>query len=185
MELIPISYLNDFLFCPYSIYLHRIYSGTEEETVHAVPQIAGTRAHDDLEHRRAGTPALVQSLPVYSETLGIHGVIDELDTASGTLTEYKNKITAVFPGQKMQLYSQYFCLTEIGYEVNAVRLVEIASGKEFPLPVPNDRDREELAALAEHIRKWNPDREIPVNPNKCRKCIYCALCEKTEEENVF
>lgn len=36
--LIPISYLNDFLFCPYSTYLHQVYRGTEEETVKAISQ---------------------------------------------------------------------------------------------------------------------------------------------------
>lgn len=45
-ELIPISSLNDFLFCPYSLYLHQVYRGTaEEETVKATPQLVGTEAH--------------------------------------------------------------------------------------------------------------------------------------------
>ena len=37
-NLTPISYQNDFLFCPYSIYLHQMNRETEEETVKAIPQ---------------------------------------------------------------------------------------------------------------------------------------------------
>ncbi len=44
-EPIPVSLLNDFFFCPYSIYLHQIYQGTEEETIKASPQLEGTVAH--------------------------------------------------------------------------------------------------------------------------------------------
>lgn len=45
-ELIPILSLNDFLFCPYSLYLHQVYRGTaEEETVKSTPQLVGTVAH--------------------------------------------------------------------------------------------------------------------------------------------
>ena len=29
-NLIPLSMLNDYIFCPYSIYLHNIYMGTDE-----------------------------------------------------------------------------------------------------------------------------------------------------------
>ena len=38
MEPIPITSLTDFLFCPYL--------GAEEETVRAIPQLAGTKAHE-------------------------------------------------------------------------------------------------------------------------------------------
>lgn len=41
MELIPISTLNDFIFCPYSIYLHNVYIDTDEGNYHAKPQTRG------------------------------------------------------------------------------------------------------------------------------------------------
>lgn len=40
-NLIHISMLNDFIFCPYSIYLHNVYMETDENMYHAVPQIMG------------------------------------------------------------------------------------------------------------------------------------------------
>lgn len=45
-DTIPISSLNDFLFCPYPLYLHMVYRDTEEEAAKAVPQKAGTFAHE-------------------------------------------------------------------------------------------------------------------------------------------
>ena len=44
-DYISISTLNDFIFCPYSIYLHNVYMGGDEELVHATPQAKGKAAH--------------------------------------------------------------------------------------------------------------------------------------------
>ena len=38
-EYIALSELNDFIFCPYSIYLHQVYWSTDEETYKALPHI--------------------------------------------------------------------------------------------------------------------------------------------------
>ena len=183
--LIPISYLNDFLFCPYSIYLHQVYRGTEEETVKALPQKSGTSAHARMEKRKEEEPDVLLSLPVLSEDLGLWGVIDEYNSVAEELTEYKNKLTAVFPGQKMQAYAQYFCMMESGYPVKTIRLVELVSGNVFPISIPGKEELHGLEMLIARIRDWNPDEIVMVNTNKCRKCIYCPLCEKTNQENVF
>jgi len=43
-DYIAISTLNDFIFCPYSIYLHNVYMETEEGVYHAVPQTRGRKS---------------------------------------------------------------------------------------------------------------------------------------------
>ena len=43
-DYILISQLNDFIFCPYSIYLHNIYSETTEEIYHAAPPFTGGKS---------------------------------------------------------------------------------------------------------------------------------------------
>lgn len=45
-DTIPISSLNDFLFCPNPLSLHMVYGNTEEEAAKAVPQKAGTFTHE-------------------------------------------------------------------------------------------------------------------------------------------
>lgn len=45
IDYINISTLNDFIFCPYSIYLHNVYMETDETMYHATPQTRGKIAH--------------------------------------------------------------------------------------------------------------------------------------------
>ena len=181
--LIPISNLNDFLFCPYSIYLHGIYQGAEEQAVKATVQNEGTRAHKEKEKTAEG--AKLVSLPVLSEKLGVFGIIDKYDPASGILTEYKNHLDRVFEGQIIQLQCQALCLSEMGYHVTELRLFDIFKGTAVDIGFPNGKDRRRITELIEEYRGWSPEREIQVNPAKCRKCIYCALCEKSEMTNDF
>lgn len=41
---IAIAVLNDFIFCPYSIYLHSVYMESDEDMYKATPQLSGSRA---------------------------------------------------------------------------------------------------------------------------------------------
>lgn len=50
-DYIPISTLNDFVFCPYSIYLHNIYMSADDGLYHAVPQLKGRSAHNSLDDK--------------------------------------------------------------------------------------------------------------------------------------
>lgn len=182
-EYIPISRLNDFLFCPYSIYLHQVYGTADEEVCKAEPQKAGVFEHGKiLDGQETGT---FRNLPVFSDEYGIAGVIDEYDPGKKTLTEYKNNLPTVFPGQKMQLWGQYICLTGNGLEVQSIRFVEISTGKEYPIPPPGTDELKNLRKLIDRIRQYDPSYQIETNPNKCQKCIYCPLCEKTFIENDF
>ena len=44
-DYISISMLNDFIFCPYSIYLHNVYKDADEGLYHTKPQTRGKIAH--------------------------------------------------------------------------------------------------------------------------------------------
>jgi ATP-dependent helicase/DNAse subunit B len=71
-DYIMISQLNDFIFCPYSIYLHNIYSDTTEEIYHATPQTRGRIAHETVEQKTATHDKnTLLSLPVMSEEYGL------------------------------------------------------------------------------------------------------------------
>ena len=41
LDYISISTLNDYIFCPYSIYLHNVYMDADEGLYHATPQTKG------------------------------------------------------------------------------------------------------------------------------------------------
>ena len=50
-DYISISTLNDFIFCPYSIYLHNVYENTDESIFHATPQTQGRIAHETVDEK--------------------------------------------------------------------------------------------------------------------------------------
>lgn len=50
---ISISTLNDFIFCPYSIYLHNVYMESDEGLYHATPQTRGRNAHETIDTKKA------------------------------------------------------------------------------------------------------------------------------------
>ena len=76
-DYIPLSTLNDFIFCPYSIYLHSVYIESDEDLYKATPQIKGTIAHQGVDEKKSSTRRSdIMSLPVYCDELGISGKID-------------------------------------------------------------------------------------------------------------
>lgn len=118
-DFISLSTLNDFIFCPYSIYLHNIYMETDEGLYHATPQTQGRIAHDAVDNKRSFTRKTdIMSLPVSCEELGIMGKIDIYKGAEHHLIERKYQLKHIFRGQLYQLWGEYFCLREMRYEVN-------------------------------------------------------------------
>lgn len=75
IDYISISTLNDFIFCPYSIYLHNVYMETDEGNYHALPQTLGKIAHESVDRKTSTTRSdVILSLPVFSEEYGLMGI---------------------------------------------------------------------------------------------------------------
>ena len=76
-DYISISALNDFIFCPYSIYLHNVYMDSDDSMSHAAPQTRGKIAHKSIDTKKASNRAdELVSLTVYSERYHLIGKID-------------------------------------------------------------------------------------------------------------
>ena len=178
--------LNDFIFCPYSIYLHNVYMDTDEGLYHAKPQTQGKLAHKSIDNKRASNSKLdLVSLPVYSSKYRLMGKIDIYRQKQKLLIERKYQIKQIFQGQIYQLWAQYFCLIEMGYEVEQLAFYEISTNKTIPISLPNETDIANFTAFINTFHNYNPASTIYINPNKCKHCIYCNLCDKTEEHNVY
>ncbi len=54
---ITLSFLNDFIFCPRSIYFHQLYSNFTETVYKQQPQIKGTAAHQSIDEQNYSTAA--------------------------------------------------------------------------------------------------------------------------------
>ncbi len=173
-----ISNLNDFIFCPVSIYFHSLdnENGILNKDSY---QLNGTDAHKNSDFATYSTKrSMLQEIGVYCEKYNIVGKIDTFDTKTGMLTERKKKITQIYDGYVFQLYAQYFSLTEMGYTVSKLNLYSMDDNKVYNVILPEkDVDMfEKFENLISEINAFSFDDFIQDNVFKCRKCIYEPLC---------
>lgn len=185
-EYILISMLNDFIFCPYSIYLHNVYAGGDEDLVHATPQTQGKAAHIAIDEKTySSRKDEITGLSVFSDELGVMGKIDLYKGREKLLIERKYQLKTIYKGQIYQLWAQYFCMTEMGYQIENLSFYSISTNATFPVEVPSARDKIELQKFILQFKQYNPELPVEININKCTHCIYCNLCDKMESENVY
>lgn len=180
---ITLSFLNDFIFCPRSIYFHQLYGGFKETVYKQTPQYKGTAAHETIDEQTYSTSAhILQGMEVFSEQYNICGKIDVFDTQKGRLTERKREIKTIYDGYVFQVYAQCFALREMGYTVNEIVIHDLVHNKNYPIPLP-ENDAEMLAKFEQLIQDIQTfDLEsTPFTPllSKCQNCIYNQLCDKS------
>ncbi|MCH7763602.1 MAG: type V CRISPR-associated protein Cas4, partial [Candidatus Marinimicrobia bacterium] len=141
----PITFLNDFIFCPKSIYFHQLYGRVSKRLYHTTDQTNGIAAHKTIDNKSYTTAkSVLQGLDVFSEKYRIGGKIDTFDIKKALLVERKKKIKVIYDGYIYQLYAQYYCLTEMGYEVKRLKLYSMEDNKSYPVKLPeNDREKQE------------------------------------------
>lgn len=178
---IPISFLNDFIFCPRSIYFHQLYENFNKEVYQQKPQIAGMAAHASIEGKSYSTRKnILQGLEIYCERYKICGKVDIFDADSGKLIERKRQIKTIYDGYVFQVYAQYHALCEMGYTVKSIVLYDVVHNKAYPIALPHENPemQRKFEKLIEQINCF--DMNAPdFNPveAKCRNCIYSNLCD--------
>lgn len=178
-ENIIISNLNDFIFCPRSVYFHNLYSSFDDAIYYTKYLVNGKNAHESVDEQRYSTKRTVlQGIDIYSEELGVVGKIDIFDVKDGILTERKNKINKIYEGYLLQLYAQYFCLVEMGYNVKKIRFYSFSDNKTYDIQIPGNYEKDRLKEIINNMRKFKlEDKNFSQNINKCRMCIYKELCD--------
>ena len=180
-DVILLSQLNDFIFCPASIYFHNLYGSMEKSLYQGAAQQAGTDAHKTLDEKRYSTAQnIITSLDVYCEKYRMSGKIDMFDTKTGRLTERKKKIKTLYDGYIFQLYGQYFSLCEMGYTVKEIYLYSMDDNKSYPvlLPEENPEMMEKFEQLVQEMRNFRMEAYVQINPLKCQNCIYEPACDR-------
>ena len=166
-DYISISTLNDFIFCPYSIYLHNVYENTDESLFHATPQAQGRIAHETVDEKNSSTRKdVLQALPVYSEKYGLMGKIDVYKMKEKYLVERKYQLRQIYQGQIYQLWAQLFCLQEMGYKVERIAFYEISTKRTFPINLPTAEDIQRFEHFLRSFRNYDPT--LPFIPNFAR-----------------
>jgi len=178
---IPMAFLNDFIFCPRSIYFHQLYGKFNYQVYKQKPQILGTQAHQNIDQKKySSRKTILQGLDVYAQQYKICGRIDVFDVQTGVLTERKRQIKTVYDGYVFQVYAHFFALTEMGYQVKKIVLHDLLSNKNYLVALPQDAP--EMLAKFEQVLTdlHNFDLEstdFQANPSKCAQCIYANLCD--------
>lgn len=180
-DLIKLSQLNDFIFCPASIYFHNLYGNQEKYLYQTTSQVNGSDAHKTIDESNYSTRASVlTSLDVYCEEYGITGRIDILDVEKKQLTERKKHIKTIYDGYIFQLYGQYYALKEMGYDVEHLRLHSLDDNKIYDVLLP-DEDEEmkgQFEALIDEMHCFEIASFEQTNATKCENCIYEPACDR-------
>jgi CRISPR-associated protein Cas4 len=160
--------------------------GGDEELVHAVPQTQGKASHTAIDQKKySSRKDEIAGMSVYCNELGITGKIDIYKAKEKLLIERKHQLLKIYQGQIYQLWAQYFCMIEMGYEIEKLSFYAISSNTTFPVELPRETQKEELKGFIHRFKTFDPQQQIDININKCTHCIYCNLCDKTNSENVY
>lgn len=181
-EVILISYLNDYIFCPASIYFHRLYGNLEGMLYKRKDQINGSAAHIAVDNKKYSTRKdVLQGIDVFCKEFNIIGKIDVFDIKTGVLTERKNKIQQIYDGYIYQVYAQYYALIEMGYEVSKIRLHSIIDNKNYDIKLPTEDVKMDnsFRMLLHSINEFDISQFKQSNIKKCEGCIYEPSCDRS------
>jgi len=167
-SVINISTINDFLFCPKSLYFHSIYSNFNTPVYHDLPQIRGTIAHNNIENQRYSTSKhILQGISVYSSKLRLKGKIDIYDSKLKYLIERKYRVKRIYKGFKYQLYAQMYCLEEAGLQVNRLFIQSLSDNKRYEIPLPSANEIRDFELLIINMESFTSDL---LNKHSCKNC---------------
>lgn len=174
-----ITQINDFIFCPRSIYFHDVYRGNvHSEYYNQTPQKIGLATHSTIDGGTYSSRAdILMGTMVYCEKYKLLGRIDLFNTSTGILSERKYSVTAIYDGFRYQLYAQYFALNEMGYAVREMRLYSKKDNKVYPIKLPSKEDIDRFELVLSEMRNFKMTNQFTPNINKCARCIYRTLCD--------
>lgn len=178
---INISSLNDFIFCPVSIYFHMLYDGVERNIYQCSDQLNGTKAHEATDSKNySGSGKVLQSLEVYCEKYNLFGKIDMYDVKSKALIERKKRVKQIYDGYIFQLYGQYFAMTEMGYEIEKLIIRSLDDNKNYFVSLPHDNKEMfvKFEKVIDEISAFDMTDFVQTNAEKCRRCIYAPYCDR-------
>ena len=112
---IAISKLNDFIFCPVSIYFHELDIETEKIIYQSAYQLNGSASHESIDQKRYSTKkGILQGIDVYCEKYNLYGEIDIFDSEKGILTERKRELAKSMTAMSFNYMENTFHLKRWG-----------------------------------------------------------------------
>lgn len=180
-EEILITQLNDFIFCPASIYFHMLYGDTSRILFQSEKQINGTASHEAIDNRTySSRKDIYMGMDVYCEKYGLVGKIDMYDADKKILVERKRTVKIIYDGYIFQVYAQYFALREMGYEVHSIVIHSMTDNKNYHILLPEQDSImfEKFENTINAIHNFKLENFIQENKEKCKNCIYEPACDR-------
>lgn len=185
IETIPVSALNQFLYCSRRAYLIHV-EGIFTENEHTV---LGELAHEHVDfpgyEQRAGW-TLLRALPLFSDRLGLSGKADLVEVRYGEAghiaearpVEYKKGPKRRFDNDEVQLCAQALCLEEmLGLVVSTGAIFHAQSQQRHEVAIDDNLRRQTIDALRD-LRALLSSAAIPAAELRpqCEGCSLHALC---------
>lgn len=181
-DYILITQLNDFIFCPASIYFHNLYGSMDRILYQGTEQLNGTKAHEKVDTKQySSAESILMGLDVFCEKYGLIGKIDIYDEKKKILRERKRQIKNIYDGYVFQLYAQYFALKEMEYAVEHLQLYSMVDNKIYKVLLPEQDSvmLEKFESVIAQMRSFKMEKGfVQTNPSKCERCIYEPACDR-------
>lgn len=183
---IKLSTLNDFIYCPKSIFYHSLYENYDKNIYQESAQKQWLALHKSIDSQKySSSKHILQWLSVYSQYYQIAGKIDTFNVKTGELIERKTEIyldenwnEKIYLWQKYQLWWQMFCLQEMWYEVQSIYIYSKKTNKKYRIYKPSWKQIIEFENILNKYKKFDLFQKYwKQNPKKCHKCIYRELCD--------
>lgn len=179
LEIIPISALNQYAYCPRRCYLIH----AERQFTDNVHTLRGTHEHervDQVLHEIKQGMRIEFALPVWSDKLGLSGRCDVVEFhPDGTIfpVEYKHGKKKKWANDDLQLAAQALCLQEMkGVKVSdgAIYHIQSKRRRDVALTVKLFAD---VAAITVAVRELFFQQKLPPPTEQSQRCKGCSMIE--------
>jgi CRISPR-associated exonuclease Cas4 len=184
---LPLAYLNAWEYCPRRFYLE-YELGEMQDNEHI---ILGRHIHSNINEEKVvqeGNKTIYQQQWVWSERLGVSGIIDAVEAENGLLipVEYKKGKMARHLNDHFQLCAAGICLEErTGYSIAFGEIFYHANRRRQRVEfTPQLREMTESAI---HSAKITATGKIPRpidNSKKCQACSLIGICLPYEVKHL-
>lgn len=179
-ELVPISFLNDYLYCPRRCGLHHV-EGLWSENVHTMSgQLEHQHIHDEGQEY-SGCVRIVRALPLVSRLYGLVGKADAVEMATGeppSPVDYKHGPKRQWENDDVQLCAQALCLEEmLGVSVERGAIFHAKTRRRRTVEF-SDELRALTLETAEAVRRLLAQARTPAPEPKpqCQGCSIRGFC---------
>lgn len=176
-ELVHVSALNEYVYCPRRFYYQRY-----QDEIGRPYELVDGRSKHSTESQRGGWTT---EQYFRSESLGLHGKIDLLESDDGTLTPVERKRAEsgeYFPSDEVQLAGYCMLLEDaIDEPVNVGYIYLYSTDQRHPIHI-TERLRQSVREIISRIESMELGSVPPLidNPNKCEACSARHYCMPME-----